>query len=300
MINLRYDDFRPVNLQDRQLIESYLSRADRMSCELNFCNIFNWGPVYNYRWAINDDLLIISLDGSELLFPAGRDIEPAELALISDIFRHNGHDGSFVDIPEKYVLLHRDALAQYFEMDSCEDDYDYIYTVAQLVELSGSKLRKKRNLIGQFEREYSTWSIQELTLESAPECIPFIEYLYRDSGMDDMQKDDFSAVKRAVEFFGRNNIQGLALYVENRMAAFAMFSRQNHDTYTVHFEKNDRDIKGAAQVINHETAKFLQNTCTYINREQDLGIEGLRHAKQSYDPVFMLKNYNLIRKGGPV
>ena len=300
MINLNYQDFQPVELADRQLLEGYLAQADRMSCEANFCNMFNWGPVYNYRWTINDDLLIVSLDGSELLFPMGRNIAPAELAMISDIFRSTGHDGGFIDVPEQYALLHRDELTPYFDVDTCDDDYDYIYTVDQLVELSGSKLRKKRNLISQFEREYSNWSLQELTQKTAVECISFVEYLYRDTGMDDMQKDDFAALKRAVQYFGPNGIRGLALYVDKRMAAFAMFSHQNHDTYTVHFEKNDREIKGAAQVINHETAKMLRDTCHYINREQDLGVEGLRHAKQSYDPVFMLKNFNLIRKGGPV
>jgi len=298
MITLQYQDFRPVERTDQTVIAGFLARAGRLSCEMNFCNIFHWGPVYDYRWAVNDDLLLISLDRSTLLFPCGRDIRPDELAAVSDLFRAAGHDGNYSDVPDDYVQAHREELEKYFELDTCEDDYDYIYAVDKLVKLSGAKLRKKRNLISQFEREYTTWHVAELTPETAVPCIPFIEYLYRDTGMDDMQQDDFAAIKRAVQYFGQTGIRGLGLYVNNRLAAFSMFSRQNPEAYTVHFEKNDRDIKGSAQVINQQTAKLLQNSCRYLNREQDLGVDGLRHAKQSYDPEFMLKNHHLIRKGG--
>lgn len=297
MITMQYPDLIPVDLAGRDAIEAYLRRANRKSCELNFCNMFNWGPVYDYRWAVNDDLLIVALNGGDdLLFPAGRPFLPAELASLSDLMRTAGKAGSFFDVPAEYVEQNRNELELYFELSSTPDDWDYIYSAEKLLHLSGAKLRKKRNHLAQFEREYGNWQIVELDRNRANECIPFIEELYRETGMDEMQQEDFAAVKRAVEFFDRTGILGLGLYVGGRMAAFSMFSRQCDDTYTTHFEKSDKDIRGASQMINRETAAFLHDRCTYINREQDLGVPGLRHAKQSYDPEFQLECFSLRRR----
>lgn len=297
MIKPQYSDFQPVRLEDRDLIESYLRRAKRRNCELNFCNFYNWSEIYDYRFTTADGLLLVSLDGGdELLWPTGREVTPEEMAAVSEVMSQAGHHGSFIDIPDDYVAAHRLELEQYFALECNPDDWDYVYAVEKLFHLNGAKLRKKRNHISQFERNYSDWQIIELNPQNAGACIPFVEYLYRDAGMNELQQEDFAAITRAVHYFDHTGLAGLSLYAGGKMAAFAMFSRQNDDTYTVHFEKSDKEIVGSSQVINRATAEFLHGRCTYINREQDLGIQGLRHAKQSYDPDFQIVSYRLIRK----
>ena len=93
-------------------------------------------------------------------------------------------------------------------------------------------------------------------------------------------------------------MEGTCLYVGDQLIAFAVCSRINSQMYTIHFEKNDPEFKGSGQVINQETARMLLGKAEFINREQDLGVEGLRHAKSSYAPVELLRNWNLIPKAG--
>ncbi|MCL2206368.1 MAG: phosphatidylglycerol lysyltransferase domain-containing protein, partial [Treponema sp.] len=90
--------------------------------------------------------------------------------------------------------------------------------------------------------------------------------------------------------------KGLKLYVDGKICAFSVFSRQTNDMAAVHFEKYDPEIKGAGQVINQETAKFLENDYKFINREEDLGFAGIRQAKRSYQPSRMLPYYKLKGK----
>jgi hypothetical protein len=95
---------------------------------------------------------------------------------------------------------------------------------------------------------------------------------------------ELSAMEKAFDHFEDLGLEGLALMADRQMVAFSIFSPLNHDTWNVQFEKSDFDYKGAAQVINHQTALYLKDRCRYINREQDLGIKGLRQAKMSYEP----------------
>jgi hypothetical protein len=99
-----------------------------------------------------------------------------------------------------------------------------------------------------------------------------------------------------MNYFTELGLQGVKISRGDDMVAFSIFSPLNANMVDVHFEKFDPEVKGSSQVINWETAKFLSGKYKYINREQDLGIEGLRRAKQSYDPEYIVSAYFLERK----
>ena len=103
-------------------------------------------------------------------------------------------------------------------------------------------------------------------------------------------------MKRALDAFDALGLEGLVLFANGRLAGFSVFDRLNQNTADVHFEKYDPLIKGSAQAINWETARLLQGRYEYINREQDVGIEGLRKSKRSYCPAFTVKTYLLRRR----
>ena len=115
--------------------------------------------------------------------------------------------------------------------------------------------------------------------------------------LDDTRvENERKAINRALNHYCELGFEGLMLMAGNELKAYAVFSRINSNSYTVQFEKADLECKGASQVITNQTAKYLLDKCEFINREQDLGIEGLRHAKQSYMPILMLKDYYLVPK----
>jgi len=106
-------------------------------------------------------------------------------------------------------------------------------------------------------------------------------------------QEEHAALKQALGIIHSSLMDGLAITIEGKVVAFSIFSRLTPSTYDIHFEKSDLSFKGSAQVINNETAKYLKDKCQYMNREQDLGIKGLRQAKLSWDPHIVFKPFIL-------
>ncbi len=298
MSSLDTSAFKRVELQDKAIIQEFAFKEQRRSCELNFCNMFNWSPSYDYQWQIHKNRLVVILHhGDQILFPAGDWFSPIELAEIADTIRKTKHRGRIFDVPEDYLEKHSEELHEYFGIIHSQAYWDYVYSTEKLSDLSGKKLRKKRNHISQFEHTYADWKATEITMENVGDCKKFIAEIHppAETSDDDTAEEDFLAVTTALDFMDETGLEGLALYVKDQVAAMALFSRQTEDTYTIHFEKTDKDIIGSSQMINRETANLLRGRCQYLNREQDLGIDGLRHAKRSYDPEFMIKRFLLDR-----
>ncbi len=297
MINMDIAKFRPVELSDKAVFDKHLAVLNRMSCECNFNNIFCWSEAYLTRWnIIRGRLILFSEQERAIQMPLGEYFSPAEMAEISDFFiAHDYSCGSFFDVPEEYIQSFPD-IERYFEVSSSEDNFDYIYLTRDLLELGGAKLSKKRNLIKQFEREHPDHRVVMISHADARETLKLALRLNTFLDHSHFLLEENSALHRTFTYFGKLEIEGLIVFVGDEPVAFTVFSRQNHESYDVHFEKASRNFKGAAQFINHETAKLLDGRCKYLNREQDLGLPGLRKAKQSYAPAFMLKRYALNRK----
>jgi hypothetical protein len=167
---------------------------------------------------------------------------------------------------------------------------EYIYSTEKLLTLGGKKLRKKKNHISQFQRNYPDYQIRSLdNTRVRRDCLKMTQDLLAENQLATKSvRQEASVIARGLKHFDRIPLDGVAIYADNsptaRVVCFAVYSRLSPDVYTVHFEKVDYRYTGASQMINRETAKLLKDQCNYINREQDLGIPGLRHAKLSYEP----------------
>ncbi len=298
MINLDIAGFRAVELGDKAVFDKHLAILNRMSCECNFNNLFCWGEACLMRWnMLRDRIVLFSEQERALQMPLGEYFSPVEMAEISDYFIASDYSsGSFFDVPEEYIEAFPD-IERYFEVSWSEDYSDYIYLTSDLLNLSGAKLSKKRNLIKQFEREHPDRRVVMISKADAKETLKLALRLNTFLDHSHFLLEENSALHKAFTYFDKLDIEGLIVFVGEEPVAFTVFSRQNNECYDVHFEKASRDFKGASQFINHETAKLLSGRCRYINREQDLGLPGLRKAKQSYAPALMLNRYALNRKG---
>ena len=156
---------------------------------------------------------------------------------------------------------------------------------------------KKKNLLKQFQRNYPTHRSEPGDPDHYNECINLMEKWQQDKSGDIVSYAyEAEALRTGCGHFHELDMGGLILFVEDRVVAFSVFNRQNSNTALVHFEKYDREIKGAGQAVNWETAKYLKDQYEFLNREQDLGIEGLRRAKESYMPEYKTLSYRMIRK----
>lgn len=290
----QFPKFNRFELKDKELIQSYAKRFNPESCEYNFSNLFAWQETYDLSFTLYQGRLLIYDGVSQCSFmPLGNDFYPEELVVLALQLKRIGIEPFFGLIPLDYLKKYPD-IETYFMVKEERDYAEYLYEVKSLCGLTGEKLHKKKNLISQFKRSFPDYQIHGIKGEFKTQCILFSKELLKShKQVSSDLAEEFTAIETSFRYFEELGLEGLAITVGGKLVAFSVFSRLNKSTYDIQFEKADADFKGAAQVINHETAKFLQDICRYVNREQDLGIKGLRQAKMSYEPVKLIIPYSL-------
>jgi uncharacterized protein len=295
---IRFPTAGMFELSDRQMVQIYIDKYAPISCEYNFANLFCWQEAYQYSWRLYKGRLMIYDGVNQCAFmPLGEPLPPDELAELGRELLRSGLEPDIGLVPDTYVNTFP-RCEQYFSIEPGRDYAEYIYSADQLCQLNTPKLHKKKNLISQFVRAYPAYEVQPLDEKNrAGARVLSRDLLHRQGPPSRDLVIELSAMEKAFDHFEDLGLEGLALMADHHMVAFSIFSPLNHDTWNVQFEKSDFDYKGAAQVINHQTALYLRDRCRYINREQDLGIKGLRQAKMSYEPdtLFIPHTLRLLR-----
>ena len=170
------------------------------------------------------------------------------------------------------------------------DNSDYIYNRIDLANLSGKAYHKKKNLVNSFKNNYE-FTIEKIDSSNIEDAKKVLN-LWKE-GRDLKQTDYYQCIDALDDIKNENSVlTGIIAYVENNPVAWSLGELlPDSKTYLVHFEKGDNNYKGVYQFINNETAKNLPETVLYINREQDLGDEGLRQAKMTYRPCGFINKY---------
>ncbi len=284
--------FKRFRLEDRALIQSYVDNFKPVSCEYNFSNLFAWQDACQFTWTVYQDRVLIYDGISQSTFmPLGEPFEPGELVELSKHLKRAGLSPDFCLFTLDYIKMFS-HIEDYYQIKPSRDDSEYVYQVDKLCELKGKKLHKKRNLISQFRRRYPDYKIQPLKGEFKHKAFVLTEQLYElKKTPSKTLEQELAAMKESFDHFEALGLEGLVLTVKEKVIAFTIFSPLPQATYDIQFEKIRMEFKGAAQVINQETALYLNGRCSYLNREQDLGIKGLRQAKLSYGPEKLITPY---------
>lgn len=292
------NEYTDIEIKDLDTIRKYLKKYNFRTCDYNAANLFTWSRYMNVKWGVyKNRLMFYNFNWHFMLYPLGDPFSPEELNELSGIIMEEGYEGNFISVPEEYIKKNPD-LEKYFDVVLDEPNSDYLYLTERLASLSGKKLNKKKNLVSQFIRNYPEYSVEKCSKSHKEMCLDLAEKWCRVQTVadEDDKELEMKVLKRALDNFEELGLEGLLLFHKEKLAAFTYFSEQGNDSVTVHFEKFDYDFKGSAQMINRETALYLKDRYKYINREQDVGKEGLRQAKMSYDPVELIRTYRLIRK----
>ncbi len=298
-------DFHKISLQDKGWVEQLLSWSDYNSCEYSFSSLLNWSHIHQTEVCRMGDFGIVRSGFKEFsyLYPFGRgDIAPVIEAILQDA-RENQVTPTISLVLEPMKQQLQTLFPDRFCFEEERAYFDYIYTFDTLAYLKGRNLSGKRNHINTFHKMYEgRWSFETITPENIGECVQMnqewgqLNELSLGSGL----LKEKTALTTAFENFFEEGLRGGLLRLDGKVIAFTMGRPLNSDTFVVHFEKAFSDIRGAYQMINQQ---FVLNCCqgySFINREDDTGMEGLRKAKLSYLPEILLTKYNvrLIEDGG--
>lgn len=285
-------EFRPIELEDKALVESYYSRENHFLCEYCFTDLFIWGKRYNTQICEHNGFLYAKMNEESYEFfmpPEGDgDIKQA----VEELFEYTKERGIPLIFKAVYDQMKEKLEAAYpnkFIFEESRDNMDYIYQAEKLINLSGKKLHKKKNHYNRFMKDYEgRWSYEDLNDDNMRE---FFTYQLDWCDEDDEFLGEICAVSTALKNYKALDIKGGILRIDGKIVAITLGSRSFDDTFIIHIEKADASINGAYQVINKLFAERNCQNVKYIDREEDLGIAGLRQSKESYYPEFLSVYY---------
>ncbi|MBQ1178026.1 MAG: GNAT family N-acetyltransferase [Bacteroidaceae bacterium] len=285
--------FRPVTAADADLLRSFTMEGKCMNCDLNVANICSWQFLYHTEWAVVEGMLVLRfvLDGRvTYMKPLGRGDLRRVLRLLMADARALGDTLRLACVCPCAQAVMEESMAGAFTYTVDRDKSDYLYLRERLVTLTGKKLQPKRNHISKFKRLYPDYEYRPLTPDLVDDCIRLGEEWCHtsDSGMLRAMQAEQRMIRYALGHMDELHIVGGTLWVEGRMVAFTFGSRINGEAFDVCVEKADTSYEGAYAMINNEFVSRLPEDITYINREEDLGLEGLRRAKMSYYPDLIM------------
>lgn len=283
--------FKKTEIEDIEVFKKYIGFSGELSCESAFVNLLIWQSAYNNMWAEEDGQLIIKSgkgEDSSYRLPFGNDF----LKGINLIREYSGEEYPDFWVQEGKRLDNFKAnFGDKYVFEENRDAFDYIYLREDLANLSGKKYHGKRNHISAFSKKHN-WSFKPITAENTEDVKLCAEKWYKENADREdkylrCEKQGVITILDNMELLG---VRGGAVYVDGRVVAFTLGSRISDEIFDIHIEKALSDYAEGYTVINREFARTLTEY-KYINREDDMGLEGLRKAKLSYKPHILLKKY---------
>ena len=291
--------FKNFELKDKKLIESYTKPWNIGCSDLSFANLFIWGADGKMQYVIDDDVLYIKLNFKsfpEFFWPPipkkGSKHDYRELVCRAFEYLENKNIVPVIrNIWEPFKEIIEKSCPE-LDIEPAEIAWDYVYSREKLATLKGKKLHGKRNHINKFMQENPDWEYKKLVPSMYEDCIAVYDG-WKES--KDLSEDEFANERRSVVLALTNmeelGLTGGAILLDGKIKAFTVGERLNDDMQLIHIEKADSEINGLFPMINQQ---YVLHECTdvqYINREEDMGVEGMRKAKRSYYPDFMVKKY---------
>lgn len=312
--------FNDITTADKATIQQFTIWGERQNCDLSFSNLVSWRFLYNTQYAIVDDYLVFRFySGHHLAYmmPVPRPrpladgsmgVEPCDECSVSVIraIREDsiamGHPFLMLGVCNRMRDVIERAFPDTFDIRPDRDYSDYIYLRERLSTLAGKKLQSKRNHTNRFRTQYPNYEYRPLTPDIIPDCIALEKQWRRVSKDDNGELPDeelsteLRSMTRAFNRWDEIGLTGGTLWVDGRLVAFTFGCPINHNTFDVCVEKADVAYDGSFAVINQEFVRHLPKQYIYINREEDLGDEGLRQAKLSYKPEMILEKNVVMEK----
>lgn len=303
-----------ITLENRPLIEEYLNSFDYKASGLTFTSMFMWKEVNRFSWEIIGDYLCVTcadnldpdLDDTFMLPPLTRTGHYDPIRLKETIleaksrFDRQGIPFAIRLVPFHMLDFFRDAMPNELVIEADRANFDYVYDTKDLIELAGRAYHPKKNHLNYFHSHYE-YEYGSMTSAMAEEGMEFIRaFNERKNLQDPHEKLLLEFEERAMRdvFYNIEAVGYLTgvIRIGGKMEAISIGGRLGKKTVVVHVEKANTEYRGLYQAINNEFCKAMASNVKRINREEDMGIPGLRKAKLSYHPVKFIEKYSIVVK----
>jgi hypothetical protein len=294
---LLIEDFKPIKIEDKPIFDKYYKNYPPVHSDYVFTTLVSWIDYAKFCYIIiNNNLIVASKINNKIQIkpPIGdknKNIFDEVLKLAKQ--QESEYPFGVIDKNTKNWLENN---YPNLELIPTRDYFDYVYNSTDLAELAGSNYSKIRNRLNKFKKN-NEYSVESITEDNMKDIREFLKRwcLWKDCDKDPLLENEKKAILYSMENFFDLKLSGLSMIVNGDIEAISVFEKMSNDTAIVHYEKGSPDYDGIYKAINQETAKILQKDFKYINRESDMGVSGLRKAKLSYKPVFMIEVYTAIK-----
>lgn len=289
-------DFKPIQIDRAEDYHQHLKSTPQAASDYSFANIWGWAREYGLEWAFSYNLVWIRQNEPQPVYWAP--IGPWEDIDWSAVFGREDFSPGFKRVPETLATLWRHHSGDQLRIEEDRDNWDYIYDVEELVALSGNRFHKKKNLLNQFKKQ-NDYRFESFSAAMIEEALALQDdwCTWRDCEDSEVLSAENRAIQRVfVAWKAFPELLGGVILVEDIIAAYTIAEPLDEETVVIHFEKGCPAHKGVYQAINQMFLESLEGRFRYVNREQDLGDEGLRKAKLSYNPVAYNKKFRVFYK----
>lgn len=288
-------EWKVLEVQDKKIIDKYTKERFN-TCDYNFTNQILWSIGEKTRYKIKEDILYLKgiYEEEEYYYmpiPKNEEIET--------ISRWKEGIKNIIQNEKKKIILvpeyWKNILEDEFYLEERRESFDYIYSSEDLGTLKGRKYSKKKNRINNFKKLYN-YTYEKINEKNVNEVIEFQKNWCknRECYLSAVLNNENLGIINLLNNFKELEFIGAILRVEGEIIAYSLGEILNSEYGVIHIEKGLNEYIGSYQLINHLFAQNEFSNCKYINREDDFGDEGLREAKKSYHPIFLLKKYEIV------
>ncbi len=293
-------EFKAPTMRDKGWVKQAFQASQYNGCEYCFGNVYMWSPVYQTGILRYEDFFLSKGNYYRPSYscPAGEGDFKAVVERLMQDARECGHAFSMHGVTqparEKLEALFPDT----FDFVPYRGGFDYIYATEDLTNLAGRKYHGKRNHIANFMRDNADWCYEDITPENLSECLDMTAEWQRANSEKDQEglSEELVAVLRAFRHYFDLDLKGGLIRTQGKIVAYTVGEELNDDTFCLHIEKAFASTQGAYPMINREFAVRNLSRYQYINREEDMDVEGLRKAKLSYHPAILLEKFRAVLK----
>lgn len=290
--------FTPITLEDKPLLDSYLCQnTQHPFSDFNFTNLFIWRFAREISYCIAGKFLILKTlyphSESYFFYPFEKQsTQPQERKQVLETLLSAYPKAIFKSLTQNQAKELEEFFPSRFSISPNRDRFDYVYSIPELIALSGRKYHKKKNHLNKFFQTYPNFTFELITPSNALEVEQTYEKWYEaNPNKDEALQSEKMGIFSCLQNLSSLSIIGGLIRIEGEIVAFALAEVLDSQNIVMHIEKANTAILGIYQAINQQFLANAFGAYLWVNREEDLGIEGLRKAKLSYQPHFLLEKY---------
>ncbi|HBI91587.1 MAG: phosphatidylglycerol lysyltransferase domain-containing protein [Terrisporobacter othiniensis] len=296
--------FKNINMESREMLNPYFDLVDYEACEYCFNTLYMWQHLYKTGYYIGDGFAVIvaEYEGNtfSILPLAKKEDMPRVIQFVVDYFEKEQKKIYFRGITQEVVDFLKENYPGKFNYIEERDLFDYVYDGESMRELKGRKNVKKRNHINYFKKEYEgRYEYRLLDEKDFDACLELVQEWTsnkeENNAVDEEMEEELIGIKKLFENYSvlKDKLKIAGIFIDGKLEAFTMGEYINPNMALIHIEKANPVIRGLYPFINQQFLVHEFSDAEFVNREEDLGIEGLRKAKLSYHPVRFVEKYTV-------